>query len=52
MALGRPVGGWRVVHTMGSKITRLNPRQAFVPKPPLPRRYSVPYGSAFLSHLD
>jgi PiT family inorganic phosphate transporter len=23
------VGGWRIVHTMGSKITRLTPRQGF-----------------------
>lgn len=30
------VGGWLIVHTMGVKITRLNPMQAFVPKPPLP----------------
>jgi PiT family inorganic phosphate transporter len=29
MALGTLVGGWRIVHTMGSKITRLNPMQGF-----------------------
>ena len=28
MGLGTLVGGWRIVHTMGSKITRLNPMQA------------------------
>ncbi len=27
MGLGTLVGGWRIVHTMGSKITRLNPMQ-------------------------
>jgi PiT family inorganic phosphate transporter len=29
MALGTLVGGWRIVHTMGSKITRLHPVQGF-----------------------
>ena len=29
MALGTLFGGWRIVHTMGSKITRLNPMQGF-----------------------
>ncbi|MBZ9605821.1 inorganic phosphate transporter [Phyllobacterium chamaecytisi] len=29
MALGTIFGGWRIVHTMGSKITRLNPMQGF-----------------------
>jgi inorganic phosphate transporter, PiT family len=29
MGLGTLVGGWRIVHTMGSKITRLNPLQGF-----------------------
>jgi PiT family inorganic phosphate transporter len=29
MAVGTLVGGWRIVHTMGSKITRLTPRQGF-----------------------
>jgi PiT family inorganic phosphate transporter len=29
MGLGTLVGGWRIVHTMGSKITRLTPRQGF-----------------------
>ena len=29
MALGTLMGGWRIVHTMGSKITRLNPMQGF-----------------------
>ena len=27
MALGTLMGGWRIVHTMGSKITRLTPMQ-------------------------
>ncbi|HWA64157.1 MAG TPA: inorganic phosphate transporter [Caulobacteraceae bacterium] len=29
MALGTLLGGWRIVHTMGSKITRLTPMQGF-----------------------
>jgi inorganic phosphate transporter, PiT family len=29
MALGTLVGGWRIVHTVGSKITRLTPVQGF-----------------------
>ncbi|MDR6635426.1 PiT family inorganic phosphate transporter [Phyllobacterium sp. 1468] len=29
MALGTLFGGWCIVHTMGSKITRLNPMQGF-----------------------
>jgi inorganic phosphate transporter, PiT family len=29
MGIGTLVGGWRIVHTMGSRITRLNPRQGF-----------------------
>src|SRR5881275_3101653 len=29
MALGTLAGGWRIVHTMGSKITRLTPMQGF-----------------------
>ena len=29
MALGTASGGWRIVHTMGSKITRLTPAQGF-----------------------
>ncbi|KQO71488.1 inorganic phosphate transporter [Methylobacterium sp. Leaf88] len=29
MALGTLLGGWRIVHTMGSRITRLNPMQGF-----------------------
>nr|WP_237153201.1 inorganic phosphate transporter [Oryzibacter oryziterrae] len=29
MAAGTLFGGWRIVHTMGSKITRLNPMQGF-----------------------
>lgn len=29
MALGTLMGGWRIVHTMGSRITRLNPMQGF-----------------------
>ncbi|QPC86705.1 inorganic phosphate transporter [Mesorhizobium sp. NBSH29] len=29
LALGTLFGGWRIVHTMGSKITKLNPMQGF-----------------------
>jgi PiT family inorganic phosphate transporter len=29
MALGTLMGGWRIVHTMGSRITRLSPHQGF-----------------------
>jgi inorganic phosphate transporter, PiT family len=29
MALGTLLGGWRIVHTMGSRITRLMPTQGF-----------------------
>jgi PiT family inorganic phosphate transporter len=29
LALGTLFGGWRIVHTMGSKITRLSPQQGF-----------------------
>lgn len=29
MGLGTLIGGWRIVHTMGSKITRLTPVQGF-----------------------
>src|SRR6201999_2012763 len=29
MALGTLMGGWRIVHTLGSKITRLSPMQGF-----------------------
>ncbi len=29
MAIGTLFGGWRIVHTMGSKITRLTPMQGF-----------------------
>jgi PiT family inorganic phosphate transporter len=29
MALGTLLGGWRIVHTMGSRITRLSPLQGF-----------------------
>jgi inorganic phosphate transporter, PiT family len=29
MGLGTLLGGWRIVHTMGSKITRLKPMQGF-----------------------
>ena len=29
MAMGTYLGGWRIVRTMGSKITRLNPMQGF-----------------------
>jgi PiT family inorganic phosphate transporter len=29
MGLGTLIGGWRIVHTMGSRITRLSPQQGF-----------------------
>jgi PiT family inorganic phosphate transporter len=29
MGLGTLIGGWRIVHTMGSRITRLHPAQGF-----------------------
>ncbi len=29
MGIGTLLGGWRIVHTMGSKITRLTPHQGF-----------------------
>ena len=29
MGLGTLIGGWRIVHTMGSRITRLTPQQGF-----------------------
>jgi PiT family inorganic phosphate transporter len=29
MGLGTLFGGWRIVHTMGAKITRLTPMQGF-----------------------
>jgi PiT family inorganic phosphate transporter len=29
IGLGTLAGGWRIVHTMGSKITRLSPQQGF-----------------------
>lgn len=29
MGLGTLLGGWRIVHTMGSRITRLRPQQGF-----------------------
>ena len=29
MAFGTLYGGWKIVHTMGSKITRLTPAQGF-----------------------
>ena len=29
MGIGTLMGGWRIVHTMGSKITRLTPHQGF-----------------------
>jgi inorganic phosphate transporter, PiT family len=29
MGLGTLIGGWRIVHTMGSKITKLTPMQGF-----------------------
>ena len=35
MGLGTMLGGWRIVHTMGSKITRLTPMQGACAKPPV-----------------
>src|SRR5262249_10451864 len=32
MALGTLVGGWRIVRTLGSRITRLHPVQGFMPE--------------------
>src|SRR4029450_1641551 len=29
LGVGTLFGGWRIVHTMGSKITRLSPQQGF-----------------------
>jgi len=29
IALGTLFGGWKIVHTMGSRITRLSPQQGF-----------------------
>ncbi len=29
MGLGTLFGGWRIIHTMGSRITRLSPQQGF-----------------------
>jgi PiT family inorganic phosphate transporter len=29
MALGTLIGGWRIVHTLGSRVTRLSPMQGF-----------------------
>jgi len=29
MALGTLTGGWRIVHTLGSRVTRLSPMQGF-----------------------
>src|SRR3546814_3462516 len=33
MGLGTLLGGWKIVHTMGSKITRLTPGQGFCAEP-------------------
>lgn len=32
MGIGTMLGGWRIVHTMGSKITRLTPMRGTSPK--------------------
>jgi len=37
IALGTLSGGWRIIHTMGSRLTKLKPRGGFAPKPR--RRY-------------
>lgn len=36
MALGTLSGGWRIVHTMGSEITRLTPARASAQRPATP----------------
>jgi len=46
LALGTLFGGWRIVHTMGSKITRLNPMQVSAPRPVARSPYLLPPGSA------
>ena len=40
MGLGTLLGGWRIVRTMGSRITRLTPFQGFAPRPAAPSRCS------------
>jgi phosphate/sulfate permease len=47
MALGTLAGGWRIVRTMGSRITRLTPMQGFSLKPEVRSRSLPPPGWAF-----
>ncbi len=42
IALGTYFGGWRIVHTMGSKITKLKPVGGFCAESPAPSRSSAP----------
>ena len=44
MALGTMQGGWRIVKTLGSSITRLTPVTATSPKPPPPPPLCSPPG--------
>jgi PiT family inorganic phosphate transporter len=41
MALGTLLGGWRIVRTMGSKITRLSPMQGFCAETGVARRIVI-----------
>jgi len=47
MALGTLAGGWRIVRTMGSRITRLTPVQGFCAEPAAPSRCLWRHISAF-----
>ena len=49
MGFGTLFGGWRIVHAMGSKITRLTPTQGFVPRRAARSRRSWRQGSAYQS---
>ena len=40
ISLGTMAGGWRIINTMGSKITRLQPVGGFAAEPPAPFRCS------------
>ena len=47
MGLGTLLGGWRIVKTMGTKITKLNPFGGFCAETARPRRCSRPPWQAF-----
>ncbi len=47
IAAGTMFGGWRIVKTMGQKITKLKPVGGFCAKPAVPLRCSSRPGSAF-----